>query len=223
MTKPYVIPQLPDYKNGKGQERSGETMRSKIAKETALYQAQQKRGEFGQTKNLLLKQKMDILAWLSRSSSFLTESLAKELLETFRDTEVPYNSIEMRRKYLNQYTDSKAGLVVSTSLQDTMRPRAYYDLPEDLRRYYEEAGLSKEAITNRALVWPLRVLELLVSNDEQAESCLMRGNLVSLLSQVLILHGWGEPKTLRVASGLEASIVVNTLRILATLIIRPQA
>ena len=59
---------------------------------------------------------MDVLAWLSRSSSFLTESLAKELLEAFRDTEVPYNNIELRRKYLNQFTDSQAGLTVSNSL-----------------------------------------------------------------------------------------------------------
>ena len=49
---------------------------------------------------------------------------------------------------------------------DTMRPRAYYDLPEDLRHFYEEAGLSKEAITNKSLLWPLKALELLVSNNE---------------------------------------------------------
>ena len=81
-------------------------MRNKIAKETALYQAQQKRGEFGTNKNLLLKQKMDILTWLSRSSSFLTESLAKELLDAFRDTELPYKDVEMRRSFLNQVTES---------------------------------------------------------------------------------------------------------------------
>ena len=104
-----------------------------------------------------------------------------------------------------------------------MRPHAYYDLPEDLRHYYEEAGLSKEAITNKALIWPLKVLELLVSNNEQAEICLRSGHLVKLLSQVLILHGWGEPKTLRVASSTEASIIINTVRILASLIIRPEA
>ena len=104
-----------------------------------------------------------------------------------------------------------------------MRPHAYYDLPEDLRHYYEEAGLSKEAITNKSLVWPLKVLEILVSNNEQAEICLRNGNLVKLLSQVLIMHGWGEPKTLRVASSTEASIITNTVRILASLIIRPEA
>lgn len=49
---------------------------------------------------------MDILAWLSRSSSFLTESLAKELLDAFRETEVPYKDVELRRKFLNQITDS---------------------------------------------------------------------------------------------------------------------
>ena len=98
---------------------------------------------------------MEILAWLSRTSNFLTESLAKELLDAFRDTEVPYNDVDQRRRYLNQVTDSLAGLSISNALMDTMRPRAYYDLPEDLRHFYEEAGLSKEAITNKSLLWPL--------------------------------------------------------------------
>ena len=95
-------------------------------------------------------------------------------------------------------------------------------MPEDLRHYYEEAGLSKEVITDKALVWPLRVLELLVSNNEQAENCLRGGNLVQLLSQVLILQGWGEPKPLRAATSTEASIILNTVRILAALMIRPE-
>ena len=59
-----------------------------------------------------------------------------------------------------------------------MRPLAYYDLPEDLRRYYEQAGLSKQTITNNALDAPLKVLEILVSNNEQAVNSLKSGNLV---------------------------------------------
>ena len=217
--QPYVIPSL--------LPESGSDMRNRIAKENALAQLNKRRSEFGQTKNLLLKQKMDILAWLSRSSRFLTESLAQELLEAFRETEVPYKDAELRKRFLNQVTDSQASLSVANSLQDTMRPRAFFDLPGDLRHYYEQAGLSKDHVTNQALVWPLKVLEILVSNNEQAEICLFKttqsSNLVHLLGQILILHGWGDAKALRIAGQTEASVILNTVRVLASLLIRPAA
>ena len=94
---------------------------------------------------------------------------------------------------MNQVTYSQASISMSNSLQDTMRPQAYNDLPEDLRHYYEQAGFSNDSITSNALDWPLKVLEILVCNNEQAESCLKTSsNLVQVLGQILIMHGWGE-------------------------------
>ena len=104
-----MIPQLPDYGNING---SGETLRNKIAKEQALYNAGQKRTDYGSVKNLLLKQKMEALTWLARSSSFLTDGLAHEMVEAFSGTEVPMKDHERRRRYMNQITESESGLAV---------------------------------------------------------------------------------------------------------------
>ena len=46
-----------------------------------------------QVRNLNLKQKMEALTWLSRSSNFVTGKLAREMIDAFRDTEVPIQDV----------------------------------------------------------------------------------------------------------------------------------
>ena len=87
---------------------------------------------------------------------------------------------------------------MSNAIRHALRPQAYANLPDDLRRFNDEAGLSKEAITNRALVWPLKVLELLVSNNEQARDSLEEARLVESLNEILVLNGWGDLSTQQV-------------------------
>ena len=42
-----------------------------------------------QVRNLNLKQKIEALTWLSRSSNFVTEKLAWEMIDAFQGSEVP--------------------------------------------------------------------------------------------------------------------------------------
>ena len=79
-------------------------------------------------------------------------------------------------------TSSQAALTVTETLRKILRPTAFDELPKDLKHFYEESGHSKETITNKALVWPLKVLELLICNNEQAEMCLRRGSIVELIN-----------------------------------------
>lgn len=107
---------------------------------------------------------MEALNWLSRSSNFLSDKLANELIEAFRDTEVPFKDLDIRGRYINQLTDSQAGLNICEVLGNALAPNA--SLPDELRRYYDEAGISKDALTKKGLIWPLKVLEMLICNNE---------------------------------------------------------
>ena len=71
-------------------------------------------------KNNVLGQKMDALAWLSRTSEFVSESLAVKMIQTFRETEVPLRDMEMRRRYKHQLTESNAITKVCQVITDTL-------------------------------------------------------------------------------------------------------
>ena len=197
-------------------------MRNKILKEQAYRNQNARASDHGQATNLLLRQKMDALTWLTRASNFLTDSLADELIDTYRETEVPLKDLDIRDRYINQLTDSQAGLQVCHSLSYAMSPKDA-NLPEELRRFYDEAGITLNAVTKQSLVWPLKVIELLIYNNEQAAMCLNDGRLIELLCQVLILTGWGNTKRLLSEFRANPSVVLCTARILATVIIREDA
>ena len=144
------------------------------------------------------------------------------MVEAFSQTEIPHDDIDHRRHYVSQITQTKAAVKVSNAIRHALRPQAYADLPDDLRRFNDEAGLNKETITNRALVWPLKVLELLVSNNEQARDSLEEAKLVESLNEILVLNGWGESSTQQ-ASESSSTIILVTVRILATLMVREEA
>lgn len=67
---------------------------------------------------------------------------------------------------------------------------------------------------------PLKVLELLISNNEQAEICLHQEQIVDVLSQILVFYGWRDSSVPREGAD---SIIRDTTRILATLMIRSEA
>ena len=106
-------------------------MRNKILKEQAYRNQNARASDHGQATNLLLRQKMDALTWLTRASNFLTDSLADELIDTYRETEVPLKDLDIRDRYINQLTDSQAGLQVCHSLSYAMSPKDA-NLPEEL-------------------------------------------------------------------------------------------
>ena len=113
------------------------------------------------------------------------------MIQAFAQTEVPTQDIEQRRLFLSQLTQCQAALQVCDSVRHALRPQTYANLPSDVKRLYEEAGLNSETLTNKSLLWSLQILELLISNNEQAEEALQKGRLVEVLGEVLILNGWG--------------------------------
>jgi len=44
---------------------------------------------------------MDALTWLARTSNFVSEKLAKEMIQAFGDTENPTENIDQRRRFMN--------------------------------------------------------------------------------------------------------------------------
>jgi len=84
---------------------------------------------------------------------------------------------------------------------------------------YDEAGLTSDIITGTALQWPLRILELLISNDEQAKESLDKGHIVETLSEILIMYGWGDKPPQHNA----AMVMKTSSRILTILMVRKEA
>ena len=109
---------------------------------------------------------MEALVWLARSGNFVSDKLAKEMVDAYRETEVPDQDLEVRRRYMYQVTESSAAITVTRMLKNAMSPSAERDLPLEVRSLYREAGLQDHIIKAKALKMPLRVLELLISNNE---------------------------------------------------------
>jgi len=73
---------------------------------------------------------MDALAWLSRTSEFVSESLPSKMIQTFRETEVPLRDMEMRRRYKHQLTESSAIIKVCQVISDTLTAKE--TMPNDV-------------------------------------------------------------------------------------------
>lgn len=56
---------------------------------------------------------MEALTWLARSSNFVSEKLAKGMLEAFRSSEAPDDDIDVRRRFMSQVTESSAAVTVT--------------------------------------------------------------------------------------------------------------
>lgn len=59
------------------------------------------------------------------------------MLDAFKESEVPDDDIDVRRRFMNQVTESSAALTVSQMLKNIMNPSvAERDLPIELRSLY---------------------------------------------------------------------------------------
>jgi len=65
---------------------------------------------------------MEALAWLSRSSVFVSPALSAELIRTFRDTEMPLFSKDARKRYTVQITESLAVLTACHVVKNAVKP-----------------------------------------------------------------------------------------------------
>ena len=123
----------------------------------------------GQVRNWLLKSKMDALAWLARSYSFVSDEMCQQMVSAFRRTEVPQDHIEMRKTYLTQITSSDSIITICDIIKQVLDKRFVENGPEEMQNYYKKAGLESDYIVIQALKRPLNILELLICNDEQAK------------------------------------------------------
>ena len=64
---------------------------------------------------------MDILSWLAKAGDIVSEGLAFEMLEAFRETEVPAKDVVAKKRYLDQMTGSRAAQSVAESVKELLR------------------------------------------------------------------------------------------------------
>lgn len=66
--------------------------------------------------NKKLAKKMDALAWLTCAHKFVDSHLAMQMLQAFRQSEVPFEDLDKRRHYMTQITSSHAIEIVISSI-----------------------------------------------------------------------------------------------------------
>ena len=167
--------------------------------------------------NKTLAKKMNALAWLSCAQKFVDPRLSLQMLQAFRQSEVPFENLDKRRHYMTQVTTSHAIEVVISCIDKFIETRK--KIREDGIAALSNSELSQNDFQN--ILIPMKILQLLVCNVQQASLGIDSMNLVGHLSTLLQeLGGKIMPIYLR---GAEQSTVKEIARILASLMFRPEA
>lgn len=89
------------------------------------------------------------------------------MLKAFKETELPQDDADKREQYKTTVTNCQAILMICMQLEQLMK--------------------QKETVKESSKIH-LRVLELLVLNDEAADIALLNGRLQQTLNDMILLH-----------------------------------
>ena len=139
---------------------------------------------------------MDALAWLSCAQKFVDPQLSLQMLQAFRQSEVPFENLDKRRHYMTQVTTSHAIEVVISCIDKFIETKK--KIRDDGIAALSNLELSQNDFQN--ILIPMKILQLLVCNVQQASLGIDTMNLVGHLSTLLQeLGGKIMPTHLRVA------------------------
>ena len=112
---------------------------------------------------------MNILAWLVRFQSLIKNETRAEMINAFRSTELPPDDSKQQKRYREVITGSEAILTASDVLKTAINNT--YDMTND-------TWLNK-------LINPLKILEVLLYNEEQVRLGFKKGFFMTWLCKLL--------------------------------------
>ena len=116
-----------------------------------------------------LHTKMNVLGWLARCQGFLSKEERTVMTNAYRDTELPLNDKLKTKHYYEMKTGSDAMQTTCTIIQS----------------YVKNMNLSNRFTLTKLYV-PMKILELLLHNEEQRQVGLKNCNIVLTLCKVVV-------------------------------------